>query len=165
MQGLQLTDKEFRYLWTVRVTAAVYCVLDLWLSPQNLSQQHWADVSPNTSSFDFAETCVFGKQSLLPAFFLFLFPKRKNPFSRSYWVNWPSSFSMILSIALVYSTTPPVSVSGTALFLLKIFPERTPRRIISIITHSPTWHSLTFLSFPIRVNFGVLVRFRFTSGG
>ena len=58
MQGLQLTDKEFLPPLTVRVTAAVYCVLDLQLSPQNLSQQHWADVSPNTSSFDFAETCV-----------------------------------------------------------------------------------------------------------
>ena len=28
--------------------------------------QHWAGVSPYTSSFDFAETCVFGKQSLGP---------------------------------------------------------------------------------------------------
>jgi hypothetical protein len=133
MQGLQLTDKEFRYLWTVRVTAAVYCVLDLRLSPQNLSQQHWADVSPNTSSFDFAETCVFGKQSLLPAFFLFLFLKRKNPFSRSYWVNWPSSFSMILSIALVCSTSPPVSVSGTVLFILYLFPEHFLAIILSSI--------------------------------
>ena len=35
------------------------------------------------------------------------------PFSRSYGGNLPSSFNTILSSALVYSTCPPVSVSGT----------------------------------------------------
>ncbi|CAM9854595.1 unnamed protein product [Phaeothamnion confervicola] len=34
-------------------------------------------------------------------------------FSRSYEGNLPSSFSIVLSSALVYSTCPPVSVSGT----------------------------------------------------
>ena len=35
------------------------------------------------------------------------------PFSRSYGGNLPSSFNIILSSALVYSTSPPVSVWGT----------------------------------------------------
>ena len=34
-------------------------------------------------------------------------------FFRSYACNLPSSFSIVLSSALVYSTSPPVSVSGT----------------------------------------------------
>ena len=71
--GRNLPDKEFRYLRTVIVTAAVHwgfnsnlriptCVYLALL----LTFQHWAGVSPYTSSFDLAETCVFGKQSLGP---------------------------------------------------------------------------------------------------
>ena len=37
----------------------------------------------------------------------------RAPFSRSYGGNLPSSFNTVLSSALVYSTCPPVSVSGT----------------------------------------------------
>ena len=40
-------------------------------------------------------------------------PGSRAPFSRSYGGNLPSSFSIVLSSALVYSTSPPVSVSGT----------------------------------------------------
>ena len=54
--GRNLPDKEFRYLRTVIVTAAVYWGLS------SLTFQHRAGVSPYTSSFDLAETCVFGKQ-------------------------------------------------------------------------------------------------------
>ena len=43
------------------------------------------------------------------------------PFSRSYGVILPSSFSIVLSSALVYSTSPPVSVSGTV-YTLELFP-------------------------------------------
>ena len=50
--GQNLPDKEFRYLRTVIVTAAALL----------LTFQHWAGVSPYTSSFDLAETYVFGKQ-------------------------------------------------------------------------------------------------------
>ena len=64
--GQNLPDKEFRYLRTVIVTAAVYwglsSVLRLLLHFP-LTFQHWAGVSPYTSSFDLAETCVFAKQS------------------------------------------------------------------------------------------------------
>ena len=63
--GRNLPDKEFRYLRTVIVTAAVYwgfsSVLRLLLHFP-LTFQHRAGVSPYTSAFAFAETCVFGKQ-------------------------------------------------------------------------------------------------------
>ena len=60
--GRNLPDKEFRYLRTVIVTAAVYWGFNSRLSPLLLTFQHRAGVSPYTSSFDFAETCVFDKQ-------------------------------------------------------------------------------------------------------
>ena len=66
--GRNLPDKEFRYLRTVIVTAAVYWGLDSELAPLLLTFQHRADISPYTSSYDLAETCVFGKQSLGPLF-------------------------------------------------------------------------------------------------
>jgi hypothetical protein len=65
--GRNLPDKEFRYLRTVIVTAAVHRGLDSWLrSPLLVTFRHWAGVSPYTSACAFAETCVFGKQSLEP---------------------------------------------------------------------------------------------------
>ena len=64
--GQNLPGKEFRYLRTVIVTAAVYwglsSVLRLLLHFP-LTFQHRAGVSPYTSPFGFAETCVFDKQS------------------------------------------------------------------------------------------------------
>jgi hypothetical protein len=45
------------------------------------------------------------------------------PFSRSYGGNLPSSFNTVLSSAWVYSTCPPVSVSGTVL-VPGLFPGR-----------------------------------------
>ena len=60
--GRNLPDKEFRYLRTVIVTAAVYWGFDSELSLLLLTFQHRAGVSPYTSSFDLAETCVFDKQ-------------------------------------------------------------------------------------------------------
>jgi hypothetical protein len=92
--GRNLPDKEFRYLRTVIVTAAVYWgfgsklrqsvaltspmtfPLNLpapgrrqplyLLSSPKLTFQHRAGVSSYTSSCDFAGTCVFAKQSLGP---------------------------------------------------------------------------------------------------
>ncbi|CAN0274188.1 unnamed protein product, partial [Phaeothamnion confervicola] len=45
-------------------------------------------------------------------------------FFRSYACNLPSSFSIVLSSALVYSTRPPVSVSGTD-YKEELFPGTT----------------------------------------
>ena len=69
--GQNLPDKEFRYLRTVIVTAAVHwglgsMLLILIRLHFPLTFQHWAGVSSYTSSFDFAETCVFAKQLLGP---------------------------------------------------------------------------------------------------
>ena len=64
--GRNLPDKEFRYLRTVIVTAAVYWGFNSELRlryPVLLAFPHRAGVSPYTSSYDFAETCVFDKQS------------------------------------------------------------------------------------------------------
>ena len=64
--GRNLPDKEFRYLRTVIVTAAVYWGFGSMLSHFPLTFQHRAGVSSYTSSFDLAQTCVFGKQLLGP---------------------------------------------------------------------------------------------------
>ena len=60
--GRNLPDKEFRYLRTVIVTAAVHRGFNSALARLLLTFRHWAGVSSYTSSFDFAETCVFAKQ-------------------------------------------------------------------------------------------------------
>jgi hypothetical protein len=48
-------------------------------------------------------------------------PANGSRLSRSYASNLPSSFRIVLSSALVYSTSPPVSVSGTV-YTLELFP-------------------------------------------
>ena len=64
--GRNLPDKEFRYLRTVIVTAAVYRGFNSVLAHLLLTFRHRAGVRPYTSSFDFAESYVFSKQSLPP---------------------------------------------------------------------------------------------------
>src|SRR5262249_22848139 len=64
--GRNLPDKEFRYLRTVIVTAAVYRGFGSGREPLSLTFRHRAGVRPYTSSCDFAEPCVFGKQSPPP---------------------------------------------------------------------------------------------------
>ncbi len=124
--GRNLPDKEFRYLRTVIVTAAVYRGFDSMLAHLLLTFRHRAGVRPYTSSCDFAEPCVFGKQSPPPGL---CHPtpvaRGGSPFFRSYGSNLPSSFNTILSSALVYSTSPPVSVWGTVL-LWVLFPGSGP---------------------------------------
>ena len=56
--GRNLPDKEFRYLRTVIVTAAVYWDFDQELAPHQLIFQHRAGITPYTSTFIFAECCV-----------------------------------------------------------------------------------------------------------
>ena len=60
--GRNLPDKEFRYLSTVIVTAAVYWGFNSELALLLLTFQHRAGVTPYTSSYDLAESCVFDKQ-------------------------------------------------------------------------------------------------------
>ena len=117
--GRNLPDKEFRYLRTVIVTAAVHQGFSRQLcrnSPTSLTFWHWAGVSPHTSSYDFAETCVFGKQS--PGS-LHCGPYAGHSFFRRYRANLPSSLERVISLPLVYSTHVPVSVYGTGIILSK----------------------------------------------
>ena len=86
--GRNLPDKEFRYLRTVIVTAAVHQGLDSRLAPIFVTFWHWAGVSPYTSSCDLARTCVFDKQlhELISCglHFLILIAKHRQGLSRSY---------------------------------------------------------------------------------
>ena len=97
--GRNLPDKEFRYLRTVIVTAAVYRGFDQELAPHQLTFRHRAGVTPYTTTFVFAECCVFIKQSQPPIFCnpvqlrLYNFTYLGHTFSRSYGINLPSSFS------------------------------------------------------------------------
>ena len=109
--GRNLPDKEFRYLRTVIVTAAVHRGFISVLSHLYLTFRHWAGVSPYTSAFAFAETCVFGKQSIEPFHCDQILTWR--PFSRSYGTFLPNSLTKVLPFALVFSTHLPVSVCGT----------------------------------------------------
>ena len=91
--GRNLPDKEFRYLRTVIVTAAVYWGFNSMLSHLLLTFQHRAGVSPYTSSFDLAETCVFDKQSPGPILcghiaVASLLPKLRDQFAE--FLNYPS---------------------------------------------------------------------------
>ena len=73
--------------------------------------RHRAGVRLYTSSFDFAQPCVFVKQ--LPGPILCASPCDEDPLLRTYGVNLPSSLTMNLPSALVYSTRLRVSVYGT----------------------------------------------------
>lgn len=85
--GRYLCDKEFRYLRTVRVTAAVY--RGFHSKPKTLllfTFQHRAGVRLYTSCYHLAESCVFNKQSLPPGMCRFprkapLFPKLRGHFA------------------------------------------------------------------------------------
>ena len=91
--GRNLPDKEFRYLRTVIVTAAVYWGFNSMLAHLLLTFQHRAGVSSYTSSFDLAETCVFAKQSPGPIHcghvsVAPLIPKLRGQFAE--FLNYPS---------------------------------------------------------------------------
>src|SRR6056297_1329666 len=66
--GRNLPDKEFRYLRTVIVTAAVYRSFSRGREPSSLTYRHRAGVRHYTSSYEFAVSCVFSKQSPAPIF-------------------------------------------------------------------------------------------------
>ena len=66
--GQNLPDKEFRYLRTVIVTAAVHRGFNSQLAPLLLTFRHRAGVTPYTSPIGLAECCDCGKQSLEPIY-------------------------------------------------------------------------------------------------
>src|SRR5260370_4277551 len=63
---LPARDAACSYLRTVIVTAAVYRGFSSSLAALPLTFRHRAGVSPYTSPYGFAETCVFSKQSVGP---------------------------------------------------------------------------------------------------
>ena len=83
-------------------------------------------------------------------------------FFRSYEGNLPSSFNIILSSALVYSTSPPVSVSGTVLswgYFLEVL--RCPRNPISGNHLRPSSHTHRLGNInPIPIDYGFRPRLR-----
>ena len=64
--GRNLPDKEFRYLRTVIVTAAVYRGFNSELALLLLTFRHRAGVRLYTSPYGFAQPCVLSKQSPPP---------------------------------------------------------------------------------------------------
>ena len=155
--GRNLPDKEFRYLRTVIVTAAVHWGFNSALARLLLTFQHWAGVSPYTSSFDFAETCVFAKQ--LPGPIHCGSPFREHPFSRSYGVNLPSSLTTLLPLALESSSCLPVSVCGTGASdihktFLALVQTCFPTNFRSLTPGSTIARVMPFQSVPMLKSFG-----------
>src|SRR6185312_15053656 len=99
--GRNLPDKEFRYLRTVIVTAAVYWGFGSRLAPLSLTFQHRAGVRPYTSSWETSQSPVFLVNSRHPHFCApaSCLRTRQALLSRSYEGNLPSSFNTILSSA------------------------------------------------------------------
>ena len=98
----------------------------------------------------FAECCVFNKQLQGPSICdcqrltTRSVHHQQRAFSRSYGTILPSSFTRVLSSALVFSTRPPVSVWGTIRTNLKLrryFLEAGHRRLPA------TWAVVSCLSF------------------
>ena len=114
--GRNLPDKEFRYLRTVIVTAAVYRGFNSELSHFLLTFRHRAGVSTYISAFAFAGTCVCAKQSLGPLLchclllHLYKLHNLQSSLFRSYGCNLPSSLTRVFSRTLGFSPCLPVSV-------------------------------------------------------
>ena len=113
-----LPHKEFRYLRTVIVTAAVYWGFGSWLTLTGslipLTFQHRAGVTPYTSSYEFAECCVFAKQSPGPLYCGLPHCYGRHLLSRSYEASMPSSLTRVISSTLPFSGGLPVSDYGTS---------------------------------------------------
>ncbi len=76
-----------------------------------LNYWHWAGVSPYTSAFALAGTCVFDKQLLSVINCNLKSCDLRQDISLTYvQLLLPSSLRIVIPIAFVYSTRPPVSV-------------------------------------------------------
>jgi hypothetical protein len=119
--GRNLPDKEFRYLRTVIVTAAVHWGFSLRLCTAPFNLPALGRRQPlYVHCFVFAETCVFGKQSPEPGpcaspVLQEQVPShvRSTPSSEGTGSFLPSSLTRDHSSTLVSSTYLPVSVCGT----------------------------------------------------
>lgn len=109
--GRNLPDKELRYLRTVIVTAAVYRGFRSMLAHITLTFRHRAGVRPYTSSYEFAESCVFDKQSQEP---IFCGPQQLSPPGAPLIANLRGQFAEFLnhhSLERLSLLDPPTCVS------------------------------------------------------
>ena len=122
--GRNLPDKEFRYLRTVIVTAAVYRGFGSPLRSEELTDSLNLPAPGRRQTLyvvlSTSQSPVFLVNSRYPL--LSATPARSrsksfygpgHTFSRSYGVNLPSSLTRVLSSALACSARPPESVCGT----------------------------------------------------
>ena len=122
--GRNLPDKEFRYLRTVIVTAAVYRGFGSPLRSEELTDSLNLPAPGRRQTlyvvFATSQSPVFLVNSRYPL--LSATPNssgskslhhQRHTFSRSYGVNLPSSLTRVVSSALVCSTHLPASVYGT----------------------------------------------------
>ncbi len=96
-------------------------------------------------------------------------PKNGAPFSRSYGGILPSSFNVVLSSALVFSTNPPVSVWGTV-YTLGLFPgtpspHRQSNKAIRLTAFVTTSRPRNINLVPIDYGFRPRLRGRLTLRG
>ena len=118
--GRNLPDKEFRYLRTVIVTAAVHRGFSLVLAHRPLTFRHWAGITRYTSPYGLSSELWFW-YPVAWAWFVSLLRARgarpvtrmQAPFFRRYGSNLPSSLTRGHSSTCVSSTCLPVSVCGT----------------------------------------------------
>jgi hypothetical protein len=125
----------------------MYC----YMYHRYLTFSHWSGVTPYTSSYEFAGSCVFDKQlpenlSLRPMNLI-----KGKPYPEVTAAILPSSLGNIHSFALVYSTWLPVSVYGTDSIVLTldtflgsvlcVIPSGEPESLCSawmlLLRHSP----------------------------
>ena len=60
----QVLLRQLIHLRTIIVIADVHRRFGDWREPLPLTFRHWSGVTPYTSPYGFAESCVFGKQSI-----------------------------------------------------------------------------------------------------
>ena len=147
--------RNFCYLRTVIVTAAVYWDFSQELAPHHLIFQHWAGVTPYTSTFVFAECCVFNKQSQPPFHCnpFELHPQGTSPYRAHLLPKLRCQFAEFLLLSslkrlLGFSPYPPVSVCSTVNLELKLrglFLEAWDQSL------QCTWHSSSRLSSALRI--------------
>jgi hypothetical protein len=82
--------------------AKTYILILKKFKTKNFILMHRAGLRPYTSFFNFAESCVFNKQSLLHFQYHLNLDQLKYPLSRSYRANLPSSFSIIILILFIF---------------------------------------------------------------
>jgi hypothetical protein len=123
--GRNLPDKEFRYLRTVIVTAAVHRGFGSGREPLPLTFRHWAGISPYTSAYALSRDLWFC-YPVAWAWFVSLSRARlakeghpqESRFYRRYARKLPSSLTRDHSSTLACSASLPVSVCGTVTLAL-----------------------------------------------